>query len=60
MDPLTEGLALANTLARLDELYVLGLTPEQRAARSTRLFDLIERVLALADKAHDAIHAMVH
>lgn len=56
MDPLTAGLILANTLAELDKLYVEGLTLEQKAARSARIYDLIERVLSLADEAHAALH----
>lgn len=56
MDPLTAGLILANTLAELDRLYVEGLDVTQRAARSTRVYDLIDRVLTLADRAHAALH----
>lgn len=56
MDPLTAGLNLALSLAHLEELYVEGLTAEQKAARSTRLYDLIDFVLDKADKAHAFLH----
>lgn len=56
MDPLTQGLLLATTLAHIEELYIEGLTAEQKEARSTRLYDLITFVLTMADKAHALLH----
>jgi hypothetical protein len=56
MDPLTAGLILANTLAQLDLIYVEGLSAAQKAERSTRIYDLIDRVLTLADQAQHALH----
>lgn len=56
MDPVTAALILANTLTLLELRYVDGLTAAQKTERSTRIYDLISRVLDIGDKARAVLH----
>lgn len=56
MDPLTAGLNLALTLAHTNEMLIEGMNEDQRAQLSTKVFQIIDRVLAMAEKAHEFLH----